>query len=1628
MDQYVLDIPPGGRGTFFDLAPNPGSANTLLIPAGSTLISVVVFLSHVAFTADFVKRYAAKLRGPVAEDTELVSTQPLARHYTSSLSGLRFRVSEYEGGSILAWKITRLLACVTLTALTLIAIAFSGEGPDTIGGQQAGAFDKPIGNDHENKKYHKHNRWFTSAEWIEISLCVFYTYTALLAILALTLGPRLRAVANFHLVVLLLIAFGVYAWRDLFPFATFSLHPAESAGGWLTWSRIGILTFASIVIPLSIPRTYVPLDSDNPGIPNLEQTVPLISLVLYSFLDPLIWTAYSATKLEYEQLPPLADYDRAAYLKKRSFGHLDPLKHKKQRHMFWGLMRIFWKEYLVMAVTITVKALTGFAGPLGIRFLLKYLEDPTDPGYFRPWVWVMLLFLGPVIGAIAIQWYNFKSTGSLVRAQGMLTQLLFEHSLRIRMVAEVAGSGAKTSQATTPGSDTSDVAEGAANGSGQAGETEGSMTHTAEGSGEQTLVASIAGTSINKVKGKDETSNEDKKEGESKTQSPNLVGKINNLMSTDLENIVEGREFFLTLIYAPVQIVVSVIFLYQVLGWSSIIGMSAMLALFSLPGKVGRLLNNVQVERMKKTDARVQIVTESIYVIRMIKLFGWESKVKSRIEEKREEELRWYKKKQLVGLVTQILGDILPVVAVLVTLASHTLWFKQSLDASVVFSSIAVFDVLRDRMRQMLRVIPALIQACDPAKVSLDRISEFLTETELLDVHSEKVAGLAIDPDPPAPSIIGFRNATFTWARQLPGTPAPSQRNFRLRIDEELIFRRGKVNMIIGPTGCGKTSLLMALLGEMHFVPGAPDSWFALPREGGVAYAAQEAWVQNETIRDNILFGSEYEEERYKNVILQCALLRDLTLFEAGDMTEVGEKGVTLSGGQRARVSLARAIYSKAQTIILDDVLSALDVHTSRHVVDNCFSGDLVAGRTMLIVTHNVAMVNEIADFVVSLGSDGRIASQGSIDNALRLDPKLRAEVERDEELEKKGEQAVDDPNPVDDKDVKLNKSDGKLMVAEEMDEGHVGWPALKLFLLAMGGPGFWVLYFGGFILGHAAILSQTYWLGVWARAYEANPNNSKAVDVPFYIGIYGAACVFGIVVNSSTFIIQVNGSMRASRSIHDRLVGSVLNATLRWLDSTPVGRVIARFTRDISAVDGSIPYEFSNLTEMTILLLLRFSAVIVFSPLFALPGALVFILGIWAGKIYITAQLSVKREMSNARSPLSSHFGAALVGITSIRAYGAEDQFRNEALRRIDKYTRAGRTFYNLNRWICIRMEALGGAFSAALAAYLLYARASVDASNTGFSLNMAVAFSSGILWWVRLLNRFEVQGNSLERVQQYLTIEQEPASIAEKTPPAYWPASGTLVVEDLTARYSPDGPAVLHGISFEIQSGERVGIVGRTGSGKSSLTLSLLRMIPIEGNIYYDGVSTHAINLDALRSNITIIPQQPELMSGTIRQNLDPFDEHDDAVLHAALCSAGLSAMRSEGDEAYISLDSGVSASGVNFSLGQRQILALARAIVRNSKILVLDEATAAIDYDTDTAIQTSIRTELSNKTVIIVAHRLQTICDADKIMVLEAGEIIEFDSPAALLQKENGAFKSLVDESGDKDVLYAMAKKQK
>ncbi|KAI0365037.1 P-loop containing nucleoside triphosphate hydrolase protein [Pilatotrama ljubarskyi] len=1480
--------------------------------------------------------------------------------------------------------------------------------------------------------------------FIDIVQVALYIYLSILGGISLLASTRVNVRAFVHLSSILAIAWGVYLYRDVWPLATVDLSPQDEAEGFLLWAKLALLTLSGVIIPLNSPRKYIPLDPKDPLEPHPEQTASLLSLLIYLYMEPTIWLAWRLPRLTFDMLSPLPDYDHLKNLVGRTFPRLDPMRSKSRQHIALQFVRVFWVEVCNLAAMSITAVVAAFAAPISINQLLKYLESGREEAHIRPWFWIALFFSGKVFKDLSDLWFLYYESRLSIRIQAVITELVFEHALRVRMEADTSDSVTATPSSVSTEAVTSDNASH--DGPEGDGSLEGEESNAGDAPDSATASSSTAvppsTTSSIKGKGKEKSSSESGSTAppaatpapsempESKTgASEHLIGRINNLVSSDLSNLEYVGTFAVFIsVESPFQVILCMVFLYQILGWSALVGLATMLITLPLPGYVTKHIQGSQREKMKRTDARVQTVTEMMNVIRMIKLFGWEPRVSAQLDKKREEELVWVRKNKLLSLSINLCNYMLPILIMLTTFftyASATVIMKEKLTASRVFSAMSVFDMLRIDLHASFFFIPQLIQA----KVSLERIAEFLRNTELIDKYDKAEESgnteiFATDVPEERKGVIGIRHASFTWSKEALPSQTPGgtrKRAFVLHIDDEVIFQRGKINLIVGPTGAGKTSLLMALLGEMHYIPAGPDSFVSLPREGGIAYAAQESWVQNETIRNNILFGAPYDEVRYKKVLHQCALERDLSLFDAGDQTEVGEKGITLSGGQKARITLARAVYSYAEILLLDDILAALDVHTSKWIVEKCIKGELLQGRTIILVTHNVALASPVADFVVDMGSDGRILSQGTLESALERDSKLLKEIKEEQKEFEKAEDEVDSEKP---EDATARQNAGKLVVAEEVEEGHVGWSALSLYLANMSKRPvlFWLIYMSGHIVRHFISNFQTWYLGYWAAQYETHP--PEEVSVGHYLTIYTALVAAGMAAAAFCVFYYVFGSVRAARIVHKELVTSVLGTTLRWLDKTPTARIITRCTVDIQTLDTRFARTAELLVEVSIFMLLKMLAVVLFSPIFIIPAAMVAIAGGLCGHVFMRAQLSVKREMSNYKAPVLSHFGAAVGGITSVRAYGAEEAFKAEAYSRIDRYSRVAVTHENLNRWLSARIDFIGTLFATSLALYLTYA-ARLSASDAGFSLNMAAAFSGVIFQAIRVFNDFEISGNSLERIQQYLLIEQEPKPTPEGVPPAYWPASGHLEVDKLSARYSPEGPKVLHDVTFEVASGERVGIVGRTGSGKSSLTLALLRCILTEGHVRYDGLETEKINLDALRSNITIIPQVPELLSGTLRQNLDPFSEHDDAVLNDALRSAGLFNLQDENDQSRITLDTEIAGGGANLSVGQRQILALARAIVRRSKLLILDEATSAIDYETDSIIQTSLRTELGKDvTLLTVAHRLQTIMDADKIMVLDAGRIVEFGKPSELLKNETGMLRALVDESGDREKLYEMA----
>ncbi|KAF6747842.1 multidrug resistance-associated ABC transporter [Ephemerocybe angulata] len=1475
--------------------------------------SIVALLSIVPLSWRFVKLYRAKKQASTLPEALEVSPR--------EVQACQNLVSRYGGKSGLLFTVARVLCCCALVGLS----AFSIPSTDLL---------SPFGGP------------FSSTY---TALLIANTYALFLAGAAVIYSTWRKLLLQINVSVLL-VELGVYVYRDVWPLARYGGEPRDLTDS-LLWARFILLTLAALVIPLVVPTVYKPLNpKDTADRLHPEQTASLLSTLTFTYLSPTITVANRASHLNAEALPPMADYDRARFLADRAIPYVDTQKIREARHIAFPLLRMFGLDLFAAVASMTVHTLLQFAAPLSVNRLLIILQSGQEQTTgIKPWFWLACMFTAPILGSMGFNSSVSIMNAAFARIESILAQLVFDHSLRIRIQAE-----------SSPEADES---------------------------------AEL---------------NSDKEE-----DTANFIGKLNNLITVDLANVTGSRDFILLFYTIPLQMIGCTVFLYALLGWSAFVGLSTLVVLlFTVPGYLTAKLQDLQAEKLKKTDSRTQTVIEAMSILRMVKLFGWERKIQEKIDVRRDKELKWAWKVKII-----------PTLAMLASYSIATLVMKIQLTSAIVFSSMMLFDMMRDELGRGSMILSFFITG----KVSLDRFNTFFKTTDLLDSYSKSGEGSGLSNDrlaevhtQPEDNVIGFKNASFTWVPELSPGARASYSQFKLTVPGELYFVKGKINLIVGPTGSGKTSLLMALLGEMHFTPTQLDSSFNLPRAGGVAFAVQESWVQNETVRDNIIFHSAYDEDRYRKVLYQCALEQDLELFEAGDQTEVGERGLTL-----------RAIYSRAEVILLDDVLAALDVHTSKWVVSKCLQGDLVQGRTVLLVTHNIALAGPIADFIISVTPDGVVTSrEQDVSAALaaerRMDPEnTYGNVDADMPIEPHQEQlngAGTDKN---------KKSNGKLVVAEEIQHGNVSWDALRLLLKSAAGDrtllffSIWTiaLFFEAFLYSFA-----TWFLWYWSSQYEYAPLGS--VHAVWYMGVFSGILALALSTYTFSDLYLMLGVMRASQAIHKLLCGSIFGATLRWLDETPVSRITTRVTQDIRSVDGPLWFFGQAFAAQIVIMLISFVSAVLFAPVFALPGILIAFAGIYIGRRYLKAQLSVKRELSNAKAPVVAHFGAAIAGIVSIRAYGVQSSFKDVSQKRIDNYTMLCRINNDLNRWIGIRIDTLGALFTASLATYLTYSHA-VSAANVGFSLNRAVEFCTMMLWVIRVFNAFQVEANSMERIFAYTKIEQEETPSEGGRPPAAWPTSGEVRVENLSARYSKTGPVILHDLNFAIRSGERIGVVGRTGSGKSSLTLALLRCILTEGTVYFDGLATDKINLDALRSNITIIPQMvliaarafdrlPHIKTGTLRYNLDPFGEYDDATLNAALQSSGFYASDTDAGEGRLNLDSTIAGVGANISVGQRQIVALARAIIRSSKVLILDE-----DHETDVIIQNTLRRELgADVSVLTIAHRLQTIMDVERVMVLDAGRIVEFASPKELLAQTTGIFKSLVDESADKERMYALA----
>uniref|UniRef100_A0A8C5TS46 Canalicular multispecific organic anion transporter 1 n=1 Tax=Malurus cyaneus samueli TaxID=2593467 RepID=A0A8C5TS46_9PASS len=1120
------------------------------------------------------------------------------------------------------------------------------------------------------------------------------------------------------------------------------------------------------------------------------------------------------------------------------------------------------------------------------------------------------------------------------------------------------------------------------------------------------------------------------------TRKESTVGETVNLMSADAQRFMDMANFVHQLWSSPLQIILSVVFLWAELGPSVLAGLAVMVLLIPINAFLVSKAKTIQERNMKNKDERMKIMTEILNGIKILKLFAWEPSFEKRINEIRGRELKNLVNFSSLQAVSIFVFTCAPVLVSLASFAVYVLVDENNiLDAQKAFTSISLFNVLRFPMAMLPMVLSTLVQT----KVSTQRLERYLS--------GEDLDTSAIHHNPIAGSAVRFSEATFAWEQD---------GNAAIR-DVTLDIAPGSLVAVVGAVGSGKSSLVSAMLGEMENIKGHINI------QGSLAYVPQQAWIQNATLKDNIIFGSELDEARYQQVIKACALLPDLELLPAGDQTEIGEKGINLSGGQKQRVSLARAVYSNADIYILDDPLSAVDAHVGKYLFEQVLGPKgLLQNKTRILVTHSISFLPQVDNIVVLAA--GAVSEHGSYSTLLAnkgaFAQFLNLYGNQEEDDSEKNTAAValagDEEETDDDVDPcleegsddvvtmtlkreasiqrrKLSRSLSKrstrswkkaqeeppkklkgqqLIEKEAVETGRVKFSMYVRYLRAVGWCfSFWIVM--GYVGQYVAYVGTNLWLSAWtddAKHYENQTYPTHLRDER--IGVFGALGVSQALFLLMATLLSARGAMRASRIMHQQLLSNILRVPMSFFDTTPTGRIVNRFAKDIFTVDETIPMSFRSWLNCFMAIISTLLVICLATPFFALVIIPLSVFYYFVLRFYVSTSRQLRRLDSVTRSPIYSHFGETVSGLSVIRAYGHQERFLKQNETTMDINQKSVYSWIISNRWLAIRLEFVGSLvvfFSALLA---VISKGTLEGGIVGLSVSSALNVTQTLNWLVRTSSELETNIVAVERVHEYTKVKNEAPWVTKTRPPRGWPSKGEIQFVDYKVRYRPELDLVLHGITCDIGSTEKVGVVGRTGAGKSSLTNCLFRLLEAAGGkIIIDGVDIATIGLHDLRKSLTIIPQDPVLFTGTLRMNLDPFDQYSDEEVWKALELAHLKTYVQGLPEGLLHL---VSEGGENLSVGQRQLVCLARALLRKAKILILDEATAAVDLETDHLIQTTIRSEFADCTVLTIAHRLHTIMDSNRVMVLQAGQIVEFDSPEELLLKQ-GIFSSMAKDAG-------------
>ena len=1109
-------------------------------------------------------------------------------------------------------------------------------------------------------------------------------------------------------------------------------------------------------------------------------------------------------------------------------------------------------------------------------------------------------------------------------------------------------------------------------------------------------------------------------------------GRIISLMATDTYRVDQASGMFHMIWTSPIAILITLVVLLINLTYSALAGFGLLVLGFPVLSRAVKMLFHRRRAINKITDQRITLTQEILQSIRFVKFFGWESSFLERINVHRRKEIRAI---QLLLTIRNAILSVslsLPLFASMLSFICYSL-SNHDLTPGPIFSSLALFNALR----MPLNLLPMVISQITDAWASIGRIEEFLQAEEqkddiIWDMEREEAvvvehAGFTWERTPTQEAETDPKKATLGESKGATQKPHPakpvengnSEESETSTLDKSEPFKLHDLNFslnrkelvaIIGTVGSGKSSILAALAGDMRKTAG--QITFGASR----AFCPQYAWIQNATLKDNILFGKPYNRAWYEEVIDACALRADLDMLPAGDLTEIGERGITLSGGQKQRLNIARAIYFNADIVLMDDPLSAVDAHVGRHIFDNAISG-LLKDKCRILATHQLHVLAR-CDRIIWV-DEGKIRAFDTFQNLIKNNEGFQKMMSTtaQEEKEKQVEKTTDDQAPAEAakearQKKKAQKKGAALMSKEDQAQKSVSWSVYGDYLRASGSLFNGPIAFFLLVLSQVTNIATSLWLSYWV-------SNTFGYSTGAYIGVYAALGVASSVTMFLFAIFVAVMGTNASRVMLKRAIIRVIHSPMSFFDTTPTGRITNRFSRDVETMDNTLT-DALRMFSLTIAMIVSvFTLIIVFFHYFAIALGPLLIMFVFSANYYRASAREVKRHEATLRSFVFSRFSEAISGTASIRAYGLKEHFTRDLRDTVDNMNSAYYLTFSNQRWLSIRLDVIGNILVFTCGILVITSRFNVSPSISGVVLSYILGIVQMLQFTIRQLAEVENAMNSTERIHHYGTQLEQEAPLKLTPVPDAWPQRGAINFNNVQMRYREGLPLVLQSFDMKVGGGERIGIVGRTGAGKSSIMSTLFRLVELSGgNITIDDIDIATVGLYDLRSRLAIIPQDPTLFKGTIRSNLDPFNEHTDLELWSSLRQAGLiDDNQTFGEHDSISrvqLDGTVEEEGLNYSLGQRQLIALARALVRGSQIIVCDEATSSVDFETDQKIQHTIATAFKGKTLLCIAHRLKTIIGYDRICVMDQGRIAELDTPLALWD-EGGIFRGMCERSG-------------